>query len=66
MTFDGEFEARLVALACSPAPEGRTRWTVRWLAATEVELGLAPQVSPMNVHRILKKTNSVGVASLRW
>ena len=30
--FDGAFEARLVALACSPAPEGRRRWTVRLLA----------------------------------
>ena len=59
MTFDGEFEARLVALACSPAPDGRTRWTVRLLAAKAVELGLAPRVSPMTVHRILKKTNCV-------
>ena len=55
VTFDGEFEARLVALACSPAPEGRTRWTVRLLAAKAVELGLAPRVSPMTVHRVLKK-----------
>lgn len=27
--FGGEFEARLLALACSEAPEGRERWTVR-------------------------------------
>ena len=59
VTFDSEFEARLVALACSPAPEGRTRWTVRLLAAKAVELGLAPRVSPMTVHRILRKANCV-------
>ena len=57
VTFDGAFEARLIALACSPAPEGRRRWTVRLLAEKVVELGLAPQVSPMTVQRLLKKTN---------
>ncbi len=55
--FDGAFEARLIALACSPAPQGRRRWTVRLLAEKVVELGLAPQVSPMTVQRLLKKTN---------
>ena len=59
VTFDGEFEARLVALACSPAPPGRRRWTVRLLAAQAVELGFAARVSPMTVQRILKKTNCV-------
>ncbi len=58
-TFDGKFQARLIALACSPAPEGRARWTVRLLAEKAVELGLAPRVSPMTVHRILKKTGCV-------
>ena len=37
--FDGAFEARLVALACSPAPPGRKRWTLRLLAEKVVELG---------------------------
>ena len=55
VTFDGEFEARLVALACSSVPEGRTRRTVRLLAAQAVELGLAPRVSPMTGHRVPKK-----------
>lgn len=32
LTFDGSFDARLTALACSPAPAGRARWTVRLLA----------------------------------
>ena len=56
--FDGAFEARLIALACSESPSGRRRWTVRLLAEKAVELDLAPKVSHMTVHRILKKTNS--------
>ena len=59
LTFDGEFDARLTALACSPAPDGRARWTVRLLAEKAVELNLAASVSPMTVHRSLKKTNCV-------
>jgi transposase len=55
--FDGSFEARLIAIACSPAPEGRRRWTVQLLAEKAVELNLAPSVSHMTVQRILKKTN---------
>jgi transposase len=57
VTFDGSFEARLIALACSEAPDGRGRWTVRLLADKAVELNLAPSVSHMTVHRILKKMN---------
>lgn len=57
VTFDGAFEARLIALACSETPEGRWRWTVRLLAEKAVELSLAPTVSHMTVQRILKKTN---------
>jgi hypothetical protein len=57
ITFDGAFEARLIALACSEAPEGRRRWTVRLLADKAVELDLAPAVSHMTVQRVLKKTN---------
>ena len=55
--FDGEFEARLVALACSQAPPGRTRWTLRLLAEKVVELGWVERVSVMTVQRTLKKTN---------
>jgi transposase len=57
LSFDGAFDARLTALACSPAPAGRTRWTVRLLAEKVVELKIAPKVSTMSVHRALKKTN---------
>jgi hypothetical protein len=57
LTFDGAFAARLTALACSPAPKGRARWTVRLLAEKVVELKIAPSVSTMSIHRALKKTN---------
>lgn len=57
VTFDGAFEARLIALACSDAPEGYQRWTVRLLAEKAVELSFADTVSHMTVHRALKKMN---------
>ena len=57
VVFDGAFEARLIALACSDAPEGHRRWTVRLLADKAVELKFAESVSHMTVQRALKKTN---------
>ena len=53
--FDGVFEARLVALACSQAPPGRKRWTLRLLAEKAVELGWVERVPMMTVQRTLKK-----------
>jgi hypothetical protein len=55
--FDGAFEAKLIALACSDVPEGQNRWTVRLLADKAVELNFAETVSHMTVQRVLKKTN---------
>jgi hypothetical protein len=55
--FGGEFEAHLLALACSEPPEGRERWTVRLLAEKMVELKIVPSVSPMTVCNTLKKMN---------
>ena len=55
--FDGAFEARLIALACSDAPEGYQRWTVRLLADKAIELNFASSVSHMTVQRVLKKMN---------
>lgn len=57
VTFDGAFEARLIFLACSEAPAGRRRWTIRLLADKVVELNIAPTVSHMTVQRALKKMN---------
>ncbi len=55
--FGEDFEAKLIALACSKPPEGRTRWTIRLLAEKVVELNTAPSVSTMTVCKTLKKTN---------
>lgn len=57
IVFDGKFEARLIALACTEAPEGHARWTVRLLADKAIELNFAPSLSHMTVQRILKKAN---------
>jgi transposase len=55
---DAKGEARLIAEACSPAPEGRQRWTLELLADRVVELRLAESYSYEAVRRVLKKTNS--------
>ena len=55
--FGGEFEAKLLALACSDAPEGRERWTIRLLAEKMVELKIVQSVSVMTVCNTLKKMN---------
>ncbi len=54
----GKQEAHLIAVACSAAPEGRERWTLRLLADKVVELGLADSLSYETVRRTLKKTTS--------
>jgi len=54
---DGEKEARLVKLACSRAPEGRARWTLRLLAEQLVELEVVETISYETVRRALKKTS---------
>jgi transposase len=55
--FDGEKEAKLTTLACSPAPEGYVRWTLQLLADQMVELKYMESISPTAVHNVLKKTN---------
>jgi hypothetical protein len=52
--FDGEKEARLITLACSSPPEGRSRWTLQLLADTLVELKIVESVSPSTICRVLK------------
>ena len=56
--FDGAQEARLIALACSAPPEGKSRWTLRLLAEQAVELRIVESVSHESVRQALKKTNS--------
>ena len=53
---DGHGEARLTALACSDAPEGHARWTLRLLADRLVDLDVVDAVSHTTVRRLLKKT----------
>lgn len=55
--FDGEKEAKLIALACSPAPEGRSRWTVRLLSEELVRLEIFDHISKSSVQNALKKMN---------
>lgn len=54
---DAKAEARLIAEACSQAPEGRESWTLQLLADRVVELKLADSYSYEAVRRVLKKTN---------
>ena len=56
-TLDGDGEAHLIALACSKAPEGRSRWTLRLLADRMVRLEYVEEVSKDTVSRVLKKTS---------
>ena len=56
-SFDGRAEARLIALACSEAPEGHDRWSMRLLADKAVEMGIVESVSHETVRKTLKKTN---------
>lgn len=58
-SLDGRAEARLIALACSQAPEGRDRWSMRLLADKAVELGIVQAISHETVRKTLKKTNCV-------
>jgi len=55
---DGVQEARLIAIACSEPPEGRTRWTLQLLADKLVELNVVDTLSDETVRKTLKKTPS--------
>jgi hypothetical protein len=54
--FDGEAEARLIALGCSAPPPGHARWTLRLLAEKVVALEIVASTSHETVRRTLKKT----------
>jgi hypothetical protein len=56
--FDGAAEAKLIALACSSAPEGFTRWTLRLLEEKVVEVNIVEKASDNTIGRTLKKTSS--------
>jgi transposase len=54
----GKQEAQLIAVACTPAPSGRTRWTLQSLAEQVVTLGFADSIARETVRQVLKKTRS--------
>jgi hypothetical protein len=53
--FDGEKEAKLIALACSKPPKGYARWSLRLLEDKVVELKIVDQASDSTIGRVLKK-----------
>ena len=55
---DGEGEAQLVKLACSKAPAGYARWSLRLLAGKLVELDMVDSISHESVRSVMKKTKS--------
>jgi hypothetical protein len=56
--FDGAAEAKLITLACSPPPKGRTRWTLVLLEDKVVELRIVERASDNTIGRTLKKISS--------
>ena len=54
---DGDGGAHLVALVCSPPPEGHCRWTLNLLRDRMIELNYVESISRSTVHEGLKKTN---------
>lgn len=52
---DGRAEAELIALACSDAPDGHEKWSLRMLADKLVELDIVDGISPETVRQYLKK-----------
>jgi len=57
ISIDGSQRAKITALACSDAPLGHDRWTLRLLAEKAVEAGFVEHLSHSFVGQVLKKTN---------
>ncbi len=61
--FDGAAEAKLIALACGPAPTGHAKWSLRLLEEKVVELQIVESASDNTIGRTLKKTFSSPISS---
>jgi putative transposase len=57
ISIDGTQRAQITALACSDAPEGHTRWSLRLLAEKVVEAGFCDSISQTFVRNVLKQTS---------
>jgi transposase len=54
----GEQQAHVIAIACSPVPDGHDHWTLRLLAGKAVELGFVESISPETIRAVLRRTSS--------
>jgi transposase len=54
----GPQQAHLIAIACSPAPEGHDHWTLRLLAGQAVELGFVEHIAVETIRTLLRRTPS--------
>ena len=54
---NGAARAKITALACSTAPDGHARWSLRLLADKAIELGFCETISHSTVKEVLKKTD---------
>ena len=64
--FDGAAEAKLIALACSPAPEGFARWSLRLLEEKVVELNIVEKASDNTIGRNSKKNTLQPHRNRQW
>ncbi len=62
---DGVARAKITALACSAAPVGHARWSLRLLADKSIELGFCEAISHSTVGEVLKKTDFNRIANSR-
>jgi hypothetical protein len=53
----GSQQAHLIAISCSPVPDGHDHWTLPRLAGKAVELGFVEHISPETIRALLKKTS---------
>src|SRR5208283_2427379 len=51
---DQEQRQRIIAVACSPPPEGRARWTVRLLTEEAIRRRLVPRVGRETIRVLLE------------